>query len=49
MEQKLMEQLNTMEEMLNTLRELIEANSLKEANQKIDYMLEHNKKRLEGC
>lgn len=49
MEQKLMEQLNTMEEMLNTMRELIEANSLKEANQKIDYMLEHNKKRLEGC
>ena len=46
-----MEQLNTMEEMLNTMRELIliEANSLKEANQKIDYMLEHNKKRLEGC
>ena len=49
MEQKLMEQLNTIEEMLNTMRELIEANSLKEANQKIDYMLEHNKKRLEGC
>ena len=49
MEQKLMEQLNTMEEMLYTMRELIEANSLKEANQKIDYMLEHNKKRLEGC
>lgn len=37
-----------LEKMNEQLRELNEVNSLKDIDSKIEYMLEHNKKKLEG-
>lgn len=48
MEKTIERNIKALEEMNELLRELNKDNSLQEIDNKIEYMLEHNKKRLEG-
>lgn len=48
LQKKIERNIERLEEMNEQLRELIEVNSLQDIDNKIEYMLEHNRKRLEG-